>query len=111
VTTRAEFLRELDGDIAAAFVDLGACSVGSYTPRATGILVEPVRMYVDESPEEGSTATPVALLEDSVRITLLRPDVVSRPRKGDLIVCEGETYEVSKLESHDAGNWVVLCPA
>lgn len=110
MTTQAEFLRALSGDIADTFVDAGVFGAGTYTPKGRA-LIDNVRMAVDEDPLETSTGTRVTALEDRVRITLLRPDVPERPRSGDTIVCDGSTYVVHKLESHDAGAWVVLCPA
>lgn len=103
--SQADFLRNMDATLHAAFASAGMAETGTYTPPGGGAAV-PVRVMVDRGVQaQGEYGVAVGPL---IVVRILRADVVS-PDAGGTLVIGGETFTLDRLESEDesASRWVV----
>lgn len=104
--TQTAFLRELDGQIMAAFAGIGMADTGSYTPAAGGGTIE-VQVMVDRSMVENGFET--LLQANQVRLTLLRSEIGDAdPAKGSLVVVGTDSYLIENFLARDESMVQVL---
>lgn len=103
--SQADFLRNMDATLHAAFAGAGMAETGTYTPQGGGAAV-PVRVMIDRGVQaQGEYGVAVGPL---ILVRILRADVES-PDAGGTLVIGSETFTLDRPESEDesASRWVV----
>lgn len=102
------FLEEFYPGAHAAFLDAGIADEGSYSAQgAAGI---PCRLFVDRDQASASLAG-VEITSAEALLRVLRADVATTPRVGDVITIGAESFRVVRRAPGDEGLWWLVCQA